>query len=89
MNRGLNIFLILCIKLLMLSPGYTFYSVCVSEFVFHVPPTVKVIWIWGYGLESHPIDCRSQGSNSRPLDTKQVVYPLHQDGCFKETVPKN
>ena len=31
----------------------------VSEFVFNVPPTAKVKWRWGHGLESHMIDWRS------------------------------
>ena len=39
----------------------------VIEFVFNVPPTAKVIWRQGHGLESHPTDWRTQGSNSGPL----------------------
>ena len=40
-------------------------SICLPEYVyaFNVPPTAKAIWRGGHGLESHPTDWRSQGSN--------------------------
>ena len=51
------------------------YSVLVSEFVFNIPPTAKVIQ--GQGLDSHPTDWRSRVSNSGILGTRGVVEPLY------------
>ena len=42
-----------------------------SEFVFNVPPTAKVIWRWGNGLESPLTDWRSRGSSSGTLCIRQ------------------
>ena len=52
----------------------------VSEFVFNVLSTFKVIWRRGQGLEYHPADRLSREPNSGPLGTMRVVYQLHQDG---------
>ena len=35
----------------------------VSEFVFNIPPTAKVIWRQSHALESQLTDWRSWGSN--------------------------
>ena len=55
----------------------------VSAFLFDIPPTAKVIWRWGNGLDSHPTGWRNFGSNSGPLGTRQKVYPLHQGGSYR------
>ena len=52
----------------------------VSEFVFNVLSTYEVIWRRCQGLESHLRDWMSRESNSEPLGTRRVVYPLHHDG---------
>ena len=57
-----------------------------SEFVFNVPQTTKVIWRWGHGLGSHPTDLRSPGWNSGSLDTRRVVYPQHHRSSSAEAV---
>ena len=55
-----------------------------SEFVFNVPPIIKVIWRRGHGLESHLTDWKSRGANSRSVGSRQEFYPLHQfiEGIF-------
>ena len=55
----------------------------VREFVFKVLSTYEVIWRRCQGLESHPTDRMSRESNSEPLVTRRVVYPLHHDGSSK------
>ena len=52
----------------------------VSEFVFNVLSTFKVIWRRGRGLEYHLTDWMSQESNSGNLSTRREVYPQHHDG---------
>ena len=52
----------------------------VSEFVFNVLSTYEVIWRRCQGLESHLTDWMSRESNSEPLGTRRVVYPLQHDG---------
>ena len=54
----------------------------VSELVFNVMSTYKVIWRRRQGFESHLEDWVSRESNSEPLGTRRVVYPLHHDGSF-------
>ena len=44
------------------------------------PQTAKAMWSLGHSLESHLTDWRSLGSNSGPLGTRVVVYPLHNGG---------
>ena len=43
---------------------------------------LKSLRRWGKGLESHPTDWESQGSNKGPLCTRWVVYPLHHSGSW-------
>ena len=52
------------------------------EFVFNVPPTAKVIWTQGHGLEFHLTDWRSWGSNSGPLGTRRVYKKTNCDSCL-------
>ena len=43
---------------------------------FYVPPTDKVIRRRGLGLNTHPKDWRSWGSNSRPLVYKASSFTM-------------
>ena len=63
----------------VLYPNLCYNEVAVNEFVFNITQAAEVIeWRCSHGLESHPKDWRSWGSNSGPLGTKRVVYLLHQ-----------
>ena len=55
----------------------------VNEFVFNIPPTAKVIWRRDHSLRVSLTDWKSLRSNSGPLGTRQVVYPLHHGSFCK------
>ena len=82
MERGETVYLAICC---LHMPYLINRLICnktniLFEFVFNIPPTAKVIWRWDHGLESHMTDWRSWGLNSRPLGSRQMVYPLSHIG---------
>ena len=42
-----------------------------------------------FGIESHPTDRWSRGSNLSPLDMRRVFYPLHHGGSFRQAINTN